>query len=619
MNSCISKKKPLTHDDGVVINGVKWATRNVDKPGTFAAKPEDPGMFYQWNRKKGWTVTGNDVMNWDSSDAAGDIWEKANDPCPKGWRVPTEEEAEALRYSQDVTDEWATINGINGKKFTDQITGDTIFLPAVGFRDNLDGSLGKYDYGSYWAATVNERRYPYYITFEKGSYSTNLWSTNGRFGFSVRCVTTDPFFSTVGQEIEVNGINYKLKPKRTGKGMVAYITENRQSTEPNVVIPNKVLYNGKSFAVVGIEREAFWLKQDLTSIKLPKSLKKIDNYAFSDCDNLTSISIPNSVIYIGVGAFAGDNLQSIFVSKNNRRYMVKDGVLFSKNQDTLFCYPAQKTDTLYNIPLGVKEIMPDAFAYCAHVKSVTIPVSMSKIGEKAFRKCYSLERLTIPSNIKSIGAGAFSDCRNLKHIDLPNTIERIETFTFEKCESLTSLHLPNSITKIGSHAFYKSGIVSIEIPNSAVEIGIHAFSHCSHLKSIKIPNTLREIGTCAFSDCELLENIVLPDSLQNIAYGLFFRSGIKKLIIPKGVKSICSDFLNELYGCWFLPENIEEVTVFWDNPSDISIGFDGLVWSHKIIERGKNSILRVPKGTKELYEAAEYWSDFKEIVEYDVE
>jgi len=36
-------------DAGVIINGIKWATRNVDMPGTFAANPEDAGMFYQWD------------------------------------------------------------------------------------------------------------------------------------------------------------------------------------------------------------------------------------------------------------------------------------------------------------------------------------------------------------------------------------------------------------------------------------------------------------------------------------------------------------------------------------------------------------------------------------------
>jgi len=56
-NSCSKddedkKKDPLTYDEGVVINGVKWATRNVAAPGTFAANPQDAGMFYQWNRKR---------------------------------------------------------------------------------------------------------------------------------------------------------------------------------------------------------------------------------------------------------------------------------------------------------------------------------------------------------------------------------------------------------------------------------------------------------------------------------------------------------------------------------------------------------------------------------------
>ena len=47
-------------DEGVVINGVKWATRNVDKPGTFAANPENAGMLFQWNRRVGWSA--NDPM-----------------------------------------------------------------------------------------------------------------------------------------------------------------------------------------------------------------------------------------------------------------------------------------------------------------------------------------------------------------------------------------------------------------------------------------------------------------------------------------------------------------------------------------------------------------------------
>ena len=81
---------------GMLINGIRWATRNVATPGTFVTHPEDAGMFYQWNRKKGWSSTdpminSNGGTTWDNSFPEGDGWEKTNDPCPTGWRVPTYE------------------------------------------------------------------------------------------------------------------------------------------------------------------------------------------------------------------------------------------------------------------------------------------------------------------------------------------------------------------------------------------------------------------------------------------------------------------------------------------------------------------------------------------------
>jgi hypothetical protein len=103
----------------VVINGVKWATRNVDMPGTFAAKPEDSGMFYQWGRPIGWSstdplISSNGEPIWNNlpyEDGTSYTWDKENDPCPLGWRVPTISELNSLI---ETASEWTTINGVSG-------------------------------------------------------------------------------------------------------------------------------------------------------------------------------------------------------------------------------------------------------------------------------------------------------------------------------------------------------------------------------------------------------------------------------------------------------------------------------------------------------------------------
>ena len=147
---------PLTADKGVVINGVKWATRNVATPGTFAATPEDAGMFYKWNNKKAWAVIGNEVSDWDDRIFYDNTWAKSNDPSPAGWHVPTDAEIRTLLLDDNkVSSEWTTQNGVIGRKFTDKATGNSIFFPAVGYRSGDDGTLNLVNMqGNYWTSTT---------------------------------------------------------------------------------------------------------------------------------------------------------------------------------------------------------------------------------------------------------------------------------------------------------------------------------------------------------------------------------------------------------------------------------------------------------------------------------
>ena len=182
-----------TTDPGVLIgyidgnNPIRWATRNVAAPGTFAETPESPGMFFQWNRRTGWSATNPMISSpadaiWDHTDATGGTWTRANDPCPPGWRVPTLAELEALINAGY---EWTPQSGVNGTVFGSD--NNTIFLPAAGFRAT-NGTL--HDVGTlgyYWSSSPSTNATAaMYLLLQQSSSSVN--PTHRALGFSVRCV-----------------------------------------------------------------------------------------------------------------------------------------------------------------------------------------------------------------------------------------------------------------------------------------------------------------------------------------------------------------------------------------------------------------------------------------------
>lgn len=174
-----------TVTDYVVINGVKWATKNVDAPGTFAASPEASGMFYQWNSNTAWSATGT-VTGWDNSwnggftsPSANDTWEKANDPSPAGYRVPNCAELQSLFNNLYVTFVWATQNGVNGIKFIDKTSGDSIFMPASGYRYGSDGAINYAgSNGQYWSSTTS-------VSY--GAYCQGIGNSYGNSSSFDRC------------------------------------------------------------------------------------------------------------------------------------------------------------------------------------------------------------------------------------------------------------------------------------------------------------------------------------------------------------------------------------------------------------------------------------------------
>ena len=174
---------PLIYDKGIIINGVKWATRNVDKPGTFAATPEEAGMFYQWNSKTGWSTTdslfstdGTKTWNakWNGNNAVA--WEKANDPCPEGWRMPTYEEFDKLVASGSIGEK-------NGQLFAGKL-----FLRGAGTLYSGTGMLWSEGVGHYWSSTTELLGNPHDLFIRNSERGAAVGQNNRANGFLCRCV-----------------------------------------------------------------------------------------------------------------------------------------------------------------------------------------------------------------------------------------------------------------------------------------------------------------------------------------------------------------------------------------------------------------------------------------------
>ena len=294
------------------------------------------------------------------------------------------------------------------------------------------------------------------------------------------------------------------------------------------------------------------------------SVIRIGERAFEFSD-LTSITIPNSVITIGYRAFLNCNcskLNAIDVDVNNPAYATIDGVLYNKNQTSIIQYPIGKTEQSFKIPSSVTTIGANAFAYSSGLTSVTIPNSVTTIGSSAFRDCSSLTSVTIPNSITTIKENTFKNCI-LTSVTIPISVTTIGQSAFDGCSGLTSVTIPNSVTTIGNYAFYGcSSLTSVTIPNSVTTIGGSAFADCIGLTSVSISNSVTTIGERTFNLCSKLTAINVEGG--NPAYasidGVLYDKDITSLIrypggktaqrfeIPATVKTIEADAFSECRG-----------------------------------------------------------------------
>ena len=308
--------------------------------------------------------------------------------------------------------------------------------------------------------------------------------------------------------------------------------------------------------VTNIENYAFSGCTGLKSVTIPNSVTSIGNYAFYQCSGLTSVTIGNSVTSIGEWAFSGcSGLTSVTIPNS---------------VTSIGRYAFYNCSGLTSVTIGnsVTSIGEGAFSGCSGLTSIEIPNSVTSIGESAFRGCSSLTSVTIPKSVTSVGEAALAGCSGLTsvvwnaksvndftstdnlfyyHADglteddirqqitsftFGNEVEVIPAFLFYGMKGLTTITVPNSVTKIGRYAFCRcSNLTSVTIGNSVTSIGGFAFSGCSSLTSITIPNSVTSIENYAFNKCSGLTSVTIGSGLPSIGWEAFLDCGSLTTVI----------------------------------------------------------------------------------------
>lgn len=339
-------------------------------------------------------------------------------------------------------------------------------------------------------------------------------------------------------------LTYLIRYKHVDTDIVYATVDSCSTTATNIDIPSEI----EGQPVTGIGYSAFAHCDNLLSVTIPDSVRSINESAFNDCSNLECINFSN-VLVIGKGAFQN-------------------------------CVSLKKID----LPKSLISIKDFAFYGCKNLENITIPESVENLGEHAFAACYNLTSITLPNNIISISRSVFASCDKLEKVEIPSSVKSIEAYAFESCDRITDITIPKSVLSIGNGAFegcdnlaavYYTGtkdewnridignnndklknanIETIEIQASGTcgesliwnlyEDGALAIigsgkmweweyyntapwhSYRNMIKSVEFSNDVTTIGAYAFSYCERLLSVQIPDSLTAIGSHSFYNCNI---------------------------------------------------------------------------------------------
>ena len=370
-------------------------------------------------------------------------------------------------------------------------------------------------------------------------------------------------------------------------------------------------------------------------------LTTIGNYAFEDCQSMTSITIPDSVTTLGWGAFTKCSTLREFSGK----FATDDGLCLITD-DILKAFAIGCGVTEYTIPNDVTSIAHNVFMECVSLTSVTIPDSVTTIGDYTFTWCKNLTTISIGSGVTSIGYAAFVDCNSLTSVyckaTTPPTLdgngfhdnaegrkiyvpaESVEAYKaaeywseyaadivgydFEAGEEVAIsnklFYTATALVEPYDASAFNVSIVSNEWNETTGEgvitfdgelttIGDYAFRDCDSLTSVTIGDSVTTIGEQAFNYCRSLTSVTIGDSVTTIGNYAFYNCTSLTSVYCKATTP--PSLGDDAFKYWDWDESAQEV---------VNIG----------------CTIYLPAESVEAYKAAEYWSEYAtNIVGYNFE
>ena len=430
-------------------------------------------------------------------------------------------------------------------------------------------------------------------------------------------------------EFQVDGIYYRTSIFTKNSAYVTHSgTSYTESVEyqGEVVIPESVTYNGKTYTIASIGGYAFAGCPGLTSVTIPNTVTTVNQNAFNGCTGLKTIECKATTPpALGDNAFTSYDATLVVPSSSESAYKSAAGWSNFKFKEEPSETPGSGensgedntgggsdsgedsgsdnsgSDNTYGLACKILNstdvaIIAGTEKYTGDIvipSQVTISgktYNVTSIANDAFKGCTGLTSITIPSSITSIGSSAFDSCNNLNKVNISDIL------SWCKITFANSLANPLYYAK----KLYLNGtlVTKLEIPSAITEIKNYTFYNCTSISTIVFPSGILKIGNSAFVNCSNLTSVTIPNSVTTIHENAFNGcTGLTSLTIGSSVGSIGNYAFGNCTG-------LKSVTSLNSTPPTCGTGvFQGVTIS--------SIPLTVPAGSESLYKATYTWQDFK--------